>query len=147
VSSAGWTVASLSDLTRVPGREDIEWLPLQHALRLSAFGTNVFVGPEGGEELIGLHDESSEDGQEELYVVLAGTVRFEIDGEALELRREDVIAVRDRGVRRRATGLEPGSSVLVIGAPPGSSKRSTWRPEWFADVPRLGDGDQRHRPD
>jgi len=107
----------------------------------------VFVGPEGGEELIGLHDETSEDGQEELYVVLVGTVRFEIDGEALELRREDVIAVRDRSVQRRATGLEPGSSVLVIGAPPGSLKRSTWRPEWFADVPRLGDGDQRHRPD
>ena len=147
MSSAGWTVVSLSGLTRVPGREDIEWLPLQHALRLSAFGTNVFVGPEGGEELIGLHDETSEDGQEELYVVMAGTVRFEIDGEALELRREDVIAVRDRSVRRRATGLEPGSSVLAIGAPPGSLKRSTWRPEWFADVPRLGDGDQRHRPD
>jgi hypothetical protein len=146
VSSAGWTVVSLSGLTRVPGREDIEWLPLQHALRLSAFGTNVFVGPEGGEELIGLHDETSEDGQEELYVVLAGTVRFEIDGEVLELRREDVVAVRDRSVRRRATGLEPGSSVLVIGAPPGSLQRSTWRPEWFADVPRLGDGDLRHRP-
>src|SRR5215218_3380677 len=146
MSGAGWTVVGLTDLPRVPGREDIEWLPLQHALRLSAFGTNVFVGPEGGEELIGLHDETSEDGQEELYVVLAGTVRFEIDGEALELRREDVIAVRDRSVQRRATGLEPGSSVLVIGAPPGSLKRSTWRPEWFADVSKLGDGDQRARP-
>ena len=146
MSSAGWTVVALSGLPRVTGREDIEWLPLQYALRLSAFGTNVFVGPEGGEELIGLHAETGEDGQEELYVVLSGTVRFEIDGEVLELRREDVVAVRDRSVRRRATALEPGSSVLVIGAPPGSLQRSTWRPEWFADVPRLGDGDQR-RPD
>jgi hypothetical protein len=145
VSSAGWTVVALSGLPRVPGREDIEWLPLQHALRLGAFGTNVFVGPEGGEELIGLHDETGEDGQEELYMVLAGTVRFEIDGEVLELHREDVVAVRNRSVRRSATGLEPGSSVLVIGAPPGSLESSTWRPEWFADVPRLGDGDQRHR--
>jgi hypothetical protein len=147
MSSAGWTVVALSGLPRVPGREDIEWLPLQYALRLSAFGTNVFVGREGGEELIGLHDETGEDGQEELYMVLSGTVRFEIDGEVLELRREDVVAVRDRSVRRRATALEPGSSVLVIGAPPGSLQRSTWRPEWFADVPRLGDGDQRHHPD
>jgi hypothetical protein len=147
VSPAGWTVAALSDLPRVPGREDIEWLPLQYALRLGAFGTNVFAGPEGGEELIGLHDETGEDGQEELYMVLAGAVRFEIDGQELELHRGDVVAVRDRSVRRRATGLEPGSSVLVIGAPPGSLKRSTWRPEWFADVPRLGDGDQRRLPD
>jgi len=62
----------------VPGRQDIEWLPLQHALRLSAFGTNVYVAPVGGEELIGLHDETGEDGQEELYLVLDGAVRFEL---------------------------------------------------------------------
>ena len=146
VSEAGWTVVGLSDLPRVPGREDIEWLPLQHALRLGAFGTNVFVGPAGGEELIGLHDETGEDGQEEMYVVLAGAVRFELAGEVLELRRGDVAAVRDRRVRRRATATEPGSAVLVVGAPPGSLQRSTWRPEWFADVPKLEDGDQRAQP-
>jgi len=143
MSSAGWTVVALSDLPRVPGRQDIEWLPLQHALRLSAFGTNAFVAPMGGEELIGLHDETGEDGQEELYLVLAGAVLFELAEEVLELHRGEVVAVRDRAVRRRATGLEPGSMVLVIGAPPGSLQRSTWRPEWFAEVPKLGDGDQR----
>ena len=143
VSSAGWTVAALSDLPRVPGRQDIEWLPLQHALRLSAFGANVFVAPMGREELIGLHDETGEYGQEEIYLVLAGAVRFELADEVLELRREELVAVRDRRVRRRATALEPGSAVLVIGAPPGSLRRSTWRPEWFAEVPELGDGDQR----
>jgi hypothetical protein len=47
MSEAGWTVVRLTDLPRVPGREDIEWLPLQHAFRLGAFGTNVFVGPAG----------------------------------------------------------------------------------------------------
>jgi hypothetical protein len=146
VSSSGWTVVALSDLPRVPGRQDIEWLPLQHALRLSAFGANVFIAPAGGEELIGLHDEMGEDGQEEIYIVLAGAMRFELGDEVLELRREELVAVRDRGVRWRATALEPGSAVLVIGAPPGSLRRSTWRPEWFAEVSKLGDGDQRARP-
>ena len=145
MSEAGWTVVGLSDLPRVPGREDIEWLPLQHALRLGAFGTNVFVGPAGGEELIGPHDETGEDGQEEMYLVLAGTVRFEISGEALELRQGDIVARRDRAVRRRATATRPGSAVLVVGAPPGSLARSTWRPEWFASVPELEDGDRRAR--
>lgn len=145
MSGAGWTVVGLGDLPRVPGREDIEWLPLQHALRLGAFGTNVFVGPAGGEELIGPHDETGEDGQEEMYLVLAGTVRFELAGETLELGQGDVVAVRDRAVRRRATAMEPGSTVLVVGAPPGSLVRSTWRPEWFAGVPELGDGDRRAR--
>ena len=146
MGEAGWTVVGLSDLPRVPGREDIEWLPLQHALRLGAFGTNVFVGPAGGEELIGPHDETGEEGQEEMYLVLSGAVRFELSDEVLELRRGDVVAVRDRAVRRRATATEPGSAVLVVGAPPGSLRRSTWRPEWFADVPRCGDGDRRARP-
>ena len=145
VSSSGWTVVALSDLPRVPGRQDIEWLPLQHALRLSAFGANVFVAPNGGEELIGLHDETGEEGQEEIYLVLSGTVRFELGEEMLDVRREEVVAIRDRRVQRKATALEPGSAVLAIGAPPGSLRRSTWRPEWFAEVPRLGDGDQRDR--
>jgi hypothetical protein len=138
-------VVALSDMPRVPGRQDIEWLPLQHALHLSAFGANIFVAPMGEEELIGPHDETGEFGQEEIYLVLAGAVRFELADEVLELRREELVAVRDRRVRRRATALEPGSTVLVIGAPPGSLRRSTWRAEWFAEVPKLGDGDQRGR--
>ncbi len=145
MSSSGWTAVALSELPRVPGRQDIEWLALQHALQLSAFGANMFVAPMGGEELIGLHDETGENGQEEIYLVLAGAVRFELAEEVLELHREELVAIRDRRVRRRATALEPGSAVLAIGAPPGSLRRSTWRPEWFAEVPRLGDGDQRDR--
>ena len=78
--------------------------------------------------------------------MLAGAMRFELGDEVLELCHEELVAVRDRGVRRRATALEPGSAVLVIGAPPGSLRRSTWRPEWFAEVSKLGDGDQRARP-
>jgi hypothetical protein len=77
--------------------------------------------------------------------VLAGAVRFELVDEVLELRREEVVAVRDRRVGRRATALEPGSAVLAIGAPLGSLRRSTWRPEWFAEVPRLRNGDQRNQ--
>lgn len=143
MSSSGWTVVALSDLPRVPGRQDIEWLPVQHALRLSAFGANIFVAPLGNEELVGEHDETGEDGQEEIYIVLKGALRFELDDEVLELRREELVAVRSRSVHRRAKALEPGSAVLVIGAPPGRLRRSTWRPEWFAEVPTLRDGDRR----
>jgi hypothetical protein len=57
VSSLAWIVVAFSDLPRVLGRQDIGWLPLQHALRLSAFGTNILVAPIG-EELIGLHDKT-----------------------------------------------------------------------------------------
>ncbi len=101
----------------------------------------------GREELIGLHDETGEYGQEGGYLVPAGAVRFELADEVSELRREELVAVRDRRVRRRATALEPGSAVLVIGAPPGGLRRSTWRPQWFAEVRELGDGDQRDRSD
>jgi mannose-6-phosphate isomerase-like protein (cupin superfamily) len=145
VKTSGWTVAAISDLPRVPGRQDIEWRPLQHALRLSAFGANVFVALVSGDELIGPHDESGEHGQEEIYLILEGSLRFELDGEILDVSRNEMVAVRDRGVRRRATALESGSVVLVVGAPPGNLRRSTWRPEWFAGVPRIGDGDQREQ--
>ncbi len=55
-------------------------------MRLSAFGaTNVFIAPVGNEELLGEPDETGEDGQEEIYVVLRGARRFEVDDEVLEV--------------------------------------------------------------
>jgi hypothetical protein len=59
----------------------------------------------------------AEDDQEDTYQVLADSVRFEFSEEMLEVHREEIVAVRDRRVRRGATALEPGCAVMVIGAP------------------------------
>jgi hypothetical protein len=129
-----FAVRALEDIPTVPD-SDVGWHPLTHHFGLTAFGANVFVAADDGDELVAEHDES-ESGQEELYLVLCGTVRFTLDGETHDVRALGVAAVPDRSVRRSAVGLDEGATLLALGAPPGRY-RSTWRGAWFEDVPRA----------
>jgi hypothetical protein len=134
-------VARIEDLPSVPGTGDdaVDWKPIQHHLCLAAFGANAFIARAAGAELIGRHDETGADGQEELYVVLAGEARFTLDGEEVDVAAGAVVAVPDRATVRRAVATRAGTAILAVGAPPGRPfERSTWRAEWFRDVPRLG---------
>ena len=82
------------------------------------------------------HDEHGS-GQEELYVVLAGSVDFTLDGELVTAAALSVVAVRDPAVRRAAVAASPGATLLALGGAPREHFRSTWRPEHFESVPRV----------
>jgi mannose-6-phosphate isomerase-like protein (cupin superfamily) len=85
-------------------------------LGVESFGIQVFDFPAGFLDYPE-HDHS-ENGQEEVYVVLDGSAEFEIDGQQVSLDRERMLWV-GAGTRRR---LEPGSEgvrLLVIGSAPG----------------------------
>jgi quercetin dioxygenase-like cupin family protein len=130
-----YAVRRLDEVPTVPGT-DVRWHPLQHHFRLSAFGANVFVANSAGDELIAEHDESPS-GQEELYVVLRGTVRFVLDGDEFTVEALSVVGVTDPSVRRAALAAEPGATLLALGAERRDEFRSTWRSTWFADVPQA----------
>jgi hypothetical protein len=130
-----YAVRRLDEVPTVPG-SGVRWHPLQHHLRLTAFGVNVFVADAAGQELVAEHDEDSS-GQEELYVVVRGVVRFVLDGEEHVAEAVSVVAVTDPCVRRAAVAVEPGTTLLAIGGEARSDFRSTWRSTWFADVPRA----------
>jgi hypothetical protein len=125
-------------LDEIPTVRDSEfaWHPLQHHFGLTAFGANVFVAAAPGDVLVEEHDEASS-GQEELYVVLSGTVLFVLDGEEHEAPGVTVVAVPEPSVRRRATALEAGATLLAVGGERRDEFRSTWRSAWFEDVPRA----------
>jgi quercetin dioxygenase-like cupin family protein len=130
-----YAVRRLDEVPTVPGT-DVRWHPLQHHFRLSAFGANVFVGDEAGDQLIAEHDESAS-GQEELYVVLRGAVRFSLDSEEHTVEAVGIVAVTDPSVRRSAAAVEPGAALLALGAEACAEFHSTWRSTWFADVPQT----------
>jgi len=115
---------------------DVDWHPLQHHFGLTAFGANVFVARAAGDELVGAHDEKGSD-QQELYVVLRGSVRFTLDGEQHDVEAVSVVAVADPAVRREAVALEPGATVLAVGAEGREAFASTWRAAWFEGVPKA----------
>jgi hypothetical protein len=135
---ARWSVTEIEAILTVSdgGPEDPTWYPLQHALGINTFGANLFVATHADQSLVEAHDEKESEHQE-LYLVLEGEVRFELDGEEALLSRGSAVAVTDPSVRRSATALSDGASLLVIGAGP-ESFRSTWDPSHFSDIPRPG---------
>ena len=110
-----WRVSPITDLPVVSdgGPDDAVWYPLQHALGIDAFGTNVFVAGHVDQVLVEEHDEGKS-GQQELYVVLDGSASFELDGEETRVERGDALAVTEPSVRRRARALTAGTTLLVV---------------------------------
>jgi len=129
-----FAVRRLEEIPTVPDA-DVGWYPLQHHFDIATFGANIFVAAAAGDALIAEHDERASN-QEELYVVMRGSVRFMLDGEAHDTESVSVVAVTDPSVRRSAVALDAGAMLLGLGAPPGEY-HSTWRSAWFERVPKL----------
>lgn len=112
--------ARLADLPRAVIGDHV-WHPLRRALGITGFGVGLYTAEHAGDNLVGTHDEtgSSSNRHEELYVVLAGRARFEVDGDISELGPEEFLAVAPEA-RRGATALADGTSVLVIGGALGT---------------------------
>lgn len=117
----------------------IQWIPLRRELGIRAFGTNAYRAAKAGDDVIEDHVESP--GQEEMYVVVAGRVRFTIDGETVEASHGDAVFLPDPAVRRSAIALEDGTIVLGVGGWPDRPYHSLpWEPIFLA-------ADSMHRGD
>ena len=94
---------------------------LRRKLGITAFGVNAFSAP-SGVDVIREHNETllGEAGQQELYVVLKGAARFEIDGESVEAPSGSLVRVQPTA-KRKATATEDGTTILVIGGTSGKA--------------------------
>jgi tetratricopeptide (TPR) repeat protein len=99
------------------------WHPLRRELGVTAFGVNAFSAEAAGERVIEEHDELGDGAgrHEELYIVLSGRAAFTVDGEEIDATAGTVLLVPDPASRRGALAAEPGTVVLVVGAPPGEA--------------------------
>ena len=118
-----YLIAQLDDIEVVnDGR--CPWRPVRHHLGITAFGVNSWTGVNAGDRIVNEHDEADED--EELYAVLDGHARFEIDGETVDAPGGSLLFVPP-GVKRTAFAEEAGTTVLAIGATPGKTyEASGW---------------------
>ncbi len=115
-----WRVAQLDDIER-RGRD----IPVREHLGIHAFGINAFTPREDG-TLVNEHDEAGS-GQEELYIVLDGTVTFEVDGETFDAQPRTLVFIAPES-RRKATGT---GTVMVVGATPGEAYHGVdWGEAW-----------------
>lgn len=103
-SGDGWSVAALDDLGEGPGFRKI-----RRELGVEAFGVNAIVIPPGYDTGYHYHDT-----QQELYVVLDGTVEIGFgDGSAHRLERGGLARV-DAPVQRKVVNVGEGDATYVV---------------------------------
>ena len=88
------------------------------ALGVSAFGMQVEEFPPNFDQYP--EHSHSEDGQEEVYVILRGSAEIEIDGDRFPLDSETIVRVGP-GVSRRIFPGPEGVRVLALGGVPGAA--------------------------
>ena len=136
-----WRTVRLDEIEPIPVvAETLLWRPVRRTLDIGAFGINVYVAPNVGDDVVEEHTEESL-GHEEVYVVLAGRATFTLDDEKLDAPAGTVVFVRDPKVKRQARASEPGTSVLAVGGPRGAAyEPSPWE-DFFAAERHRAAGD------
>ncbi len=138
MSERPYEVVAVDELDRIPvGEHGLTWRPVRRRLGIEAFGVNAYTAEEAGQEVVEHHTETGSGAgkHEELYVVVRGRARFDLDGEEFDAPAGTFVFVRDRAVRRGAYAEEPGTTVLALGGTPGEPYRvSPWE-YYFAAIP------------
>jgi len=133
-----YRVATVDELQDIAYREDTHMRPVRHHLGITAFGSNAWTAANVGDRLMPEHEE--DEGVEELYVVLRGHARFEIDGEAVAAPTGTLIFV-EPGTNRTAFAEEAGTTVLAVGSRVGQPYEAGGWEVWAEFHPAYEAGD------
>ena len=133
-----YRVATVDDLQDIAYRQGTHMRPVRHHLGITAFGTNAWTAAGEGDRLMPEHQE--DEGSEELYVVLRGRARFEIDGETVDAPTGTLVFVQPRA-NRTAFAEEAETTVLAIGATAGQAYEAGGWEVWAEFHPAYEAGD------
>lgn len=118
-------------VTRLDLDSPERFVSLRRALGVSAFGINQMLLRPGERGRIHRHEH-----QEEVYLVLRGTLGLEIEGEELELTEGDLVRVGPE-VRRRLLNRGPGVCIVLAlgGAGEHAGRDGLAYADWDDDDP------------
>lgn len=117
-------VANIDDLEAIELPDGFVWRPVRRHFGIRAFGTNAYT-PGASGQVIEEHTERQ--GQEEIYLVLRGRVRFTLGDDEHELGPGQLVHVSDPSLRRGAVKVTDDAAVLAIGGTPGEAfEISNW---------------------
>jgi quercetin dioxygenase-like cupin family protein len=112
----GWLHAPIDDIPPVKEGWPTTWKSIRHYFGITAFGINA-VTKDAGEVLIPEHDETAGN-QQEVYFVHRGAVRATLDGEQIDLREGEAVAIEPH-VKRQLEATASPTTLLVVGGPIG----------------------------
>jgi quercetin dioxygenase-like cupin family protein len=138
-----YTVVVLDELERYAAMSGAPVLmPLRRRLEVSAFGINCWTAPVGA-PVIERHSEP--DGDEEVYLVVRGRVRFTVDDEAFDAGPATLVYVHPNTLRE-AIAIEPETVVLAVGAKPGEAfEPKSWEDFQIAFAEARARGEEEAR--
>jgi len=137
-TETSFKVAAIKDIGAIDYRQDTNMRPVRHHLGISAFGTNAWTAAEVGDRLMPEHAEDA--GSEELYVVLGGHARFEIEGDSVDAPAGTLVFVRPE-VNRTAFAEEACTTVLAVGSTVGQPYHGGGWEVWAPFHPRFEAGE------
>lgn len=115
---------------------ELRWKPVRYTLGVDAFGVNAYHAEEAGDLVV----EEHEDPHQELYVVVSGCARFRVEGEEYDAPAGTLVLLGP-GEHRVAHAVEPGTTVLAVGADAERFDPSAWeygfRAAGLIDLGRL----------
>lgn len=127
----------VDDLDRYELLDGFAWRPVRRHFGIRSFGVNAYTPGENGRVI---EEHTEREGQEEIYVVLRGRVRFTLGDDEHELGQGQLVFLRDPSVRRGAFAVTDDAAVLAIGGKPGEAfEVSTWE-YMFPAFPLLAEG-------
>lgn len=133
-----YEVTTVDELEDIDYRQDTHMRPVRHHLGITAFGSNAWTATEIGDRLMPEHAEDADN--EELYVVLRGRARFEIDGEAVDAPAGALVFCRPQA-HRTAFAEEAGTAVLAVGGTAGEAYEVSGWEVWAPFHARYEAGD------
>lgn len=111
-------ISQLKHYTGAHAIDGIRFKTARHQLGVKAWGMNV-LELDAGVTTYPEHDHR-EDGQEEVYLVLEGSLRLLAEGEERVVSRGEFIYVPADVVRKFET-LDDGATLLALGGTPGKA--------------------------
>jgi tetratricopeptide (TPR) repeat protein len=142
----GFAVARLDEIDEIDdGR--CPFRPVRHHFGIMSFGVNAMTAHADGDRLISEHEEAEPDSSEELYLVVSGHARFELD-EAIQEAPAGTFVHVPAGIKRTAFAREAGTIVLAIGGGPAGKPYEPNGWELFAPLfPLFESGDYEQGAD
>ena len=128
----------VDEIEGIDYREDTHMRPVRHHLGITAFGTNAWRGENAGDRLVPSHTEDP--GNQELYVVLRGRARFEIDGETVDAPAGTLVYCAPEA-DRTAFAEEAGTAVLAVGSTVGEAYHGGGWEVWAPFHPQYEAGE------
>ena len=120
----------LEEIEALPLPGGLNWRPLRGVLGVRAFGVASFHAIDAGDDVIEPHCETTDGlGHEELYLVVRGHARFELDGEVVDAAAGTLVFVQP-DVYRHGVAVAPDTEVVAFGGFPvfrPSGSEFIWR--------------------